>query len=353
MDQFLAGQRAEGVAESVGTFTIDGRKARAKMANQLADPGAYVLKLVQAAIALRSPEITVKISRLALSLEFSTPAVSAICPHEVANSLGRVATLERGPLRHLAVGVNAAFGPNVDEVHWETGAGGISLSEEGILPTGRTAPGFRCTIRKRRPLFPWFRGSFYVDEIECLSQRCTYVPSRLLLDGRVIYRPIWNRFGYSFESAEVDAPSFPFEYRAQGGNGFWLAYPPGRWYQADTHQRQRWNQDRKSAMIPSGAAVPYVIQGWDGQARSKAASALVGLPHRTIGAGRIIPILDGVRMQPITGLDLGYPGAQVVLDASHLGTDLSELALIKDRSYEDLVSEARSQVADALRSFTG
>ena len=352
MDQFLAGQREEGVTDSTGAFTIDGRKARAKMAHQLADPGAYILKLVQAAVAVESPVITVRISRLSLTLEFSAPSTELDSAGEVANSLGRLATLERGPLRHLAVGLNAAFGPSVEQVLWETPSGGLELSEGSLALVPSSSSAFRFTIRKKRPIFPWFRGSFYLDELDCLSQRGTYVPSRLILDGREIYRPVWNRFGYAFSHPQSDEPSFPLEYRVDGEIAFWLAYPSGRWFVPRSRSRQVWNQDRKSAMIPSGAAVPHVIDGWDGQARIQAARALVGLPHNTGGRGRIIPIFDGVRMEPLVDLDLGYPGAQVVLDASHLGTDLTEFALVKDAGYTELIESARHFVSEAVNQLT-
>ena len=73
MDSFLKEQQNEGLPDSSGSFTIDGKMARRKLAAfQCAQPGSYLLKFVQAAVAASAPSLSVTVGRDELVLSFPT-----------------------------------------------------------------------------------------------------------------------------------------------------------------------------------------------------------------------------------------------------------------------------------------
>lgn len=75
LDQFLDSVRAAGVTDSEGEFTISHAQAVQKMARySLPYPQCWVLKIVQAAVVWRAPDIRVSQTRLYTTIEF--------CPRE-------------------------------------------------------------------------------------------------------------------------------------------------------------------------------------------------------------------------------------------------------------------------------
>lgn len=61
--------------------------------------------------------------------------------------------------------------------------------------------------------------------------------------------------------------------------------------------------------------------------------------------GRVYPCQHGVLLDPVEG-DLGYPGALAVVSADHLQTDLSQLAVVRDESWNALWTDLQDEVLE-------
>jgi len=111
-DQLIAGLADDGVKESQGKFTLDRDVAREKMREfQLADPAAYVLELVQAAVAKGAEHLDFAIDSADMRLWFDGPVFTETDFDVLYSSLFTDQTDANTRARQrLAIGVNAALG---------------------------------------------------------------------------------------------------------------------------------------------------------------------------------------------------------------------------------------------------
>lgn len=111
-DQMIAGLAADGVAESQGKFTLDRDVAREKMAEfQLADPAAYVLELVQAAVLKGAECLEFEIDSDDMRLWFDGQVFTETDFDVLYSSLFTAqADAPTRARQRLAIGVNAALG---------------------------------------------------------------------------------------------------------------------------------------------------------------------------------------------------------------------------------------------------
>jgi len=106
--------RAEGVEESLGSFSLDREKAREKMRQfQLAEPHRYVLELVQAAVCKGATRIRFDIDADDMRMQFDgQPFSLQDLEHLYSSLFARQNTPENDARRQLALGVNAAMALN-------------------------------------------------------------------------------------------------------------------------------------------------------------------------------------------------------------------------------------------------
>ena len=318
--------------------------ARRKLAAfQFAQPGSYLLKFVQAAVAASAPSLSVTVGRDELVLSFPTQESELGNPSKVANALFNLPT-ERCPLRHLALGLNAASMHTPHEVLWQTAAGTVAVSQQDVRLSNESQDEPRLVLSKPRPVLSWFRGTMFLDELAQLSQACLYAPLELRVDGRVFERPAWSRW----KEPVVDHLGLPYPFLLMelvrpAPRGLLASYPQGS-YERQSDSLQLWNGRREESSAPADAGVPLLVQGWDGARGTLTASMVIGIGPSLRGGGRVLPVLDGVSLAPLQDLDLGHPGVQVLLDAADLAVDLSEFALVQDETLRGKLDGIRDAV---------
>lgn len=341
MDSFLAELQAEGITDSRGTFTMDARLARRKMASfQLPDPASYVLKIVQAAVASRATRLEVKSGREVLTMAFTSQDPDLADTAIVGGAVLRLSSLRRSALKHLAVGLNAACAA-ATEIRWDTPRGSLILTAEGLGVAEGSSPDLRLTVRKKRSLFQWFMGPPFWEEMRRLTESCGYAPLELVIDGLEIPRAQASHLGGVAQDHFGLSDMAPLLEGLQPGTGLRVLLPDLNDYQSLGDKR--WARR-------SGKEGPLILEGWEGEMTSEA-RAVLSVTTATSGRGTWQPVLDGVCLKAISD-DTGHPAATVVFDAEQLQTDFSEFRLVRDEEFAKRLAELRQVLRTLTEAIT-
>ena len=203
IQQVLATLHDDGHIDSSGRFTMDPRKAAEKYRTIVdQQPALGLLKMVQAAVALRSGGIEVRLPRTGWEASFCLPALSAGLL-QALHYPGLASGLTDGKLRawaHLRVAWEAALASRADVVslevwsrdmrlRWSFADGDFTarLSEESSNDAGA-----QLTVQdsSRSWWHLWSNRNFHLDLQAGLTSRCAFCPVPIRLDSRVI-NPIW------------------------------------------------------------------------------------------------------------------------------------------------------------------
>jgi hypothetical protein len=352
LDQFLAELESEGIRDSKGGFKVDAALARRKMSTyQLRDPAAYVLKLVQAAVAAKAPTLTVIAGRDELTMAFPCCCEELASPSIVGGAVLRVASLARSPLRHLAVCLNAACAIGASEIRWETPGGTLLMTADSVSQVAHSSEQLRLVVRRKRSLLKWFFGTLFVEELRSLSDHCLYAPLHLNIDGLDLERPVWCRFAGTVDNhLGLPASYFLKEKIIKEGSGLRVSFPPKDSYLISGGDRLLWGGGGEVLTRPKNTPISLLVEGWDGETPSLEVNAIVGIPPTVNGQGFWTAVIDGVSLAPVGTDDLGHPGARVVFDAADLTTDVSEFRLVNDDLLAAKLAWARGQVLGTTES---
>lgn len=195
LDSYLAQEAREGAWESEGVFTISGEAALGKLAAfQLPRRSAWILKIVQCAVALQATSLAVKQTRKATYFNFASEL-----PFDVESLTPALATLgaKERYLTHLGVGLRAVgFGERrpfelsirqsatLESFRWD--GRDFHRERSRISEDGGCKIALRVDsppVEERRGLrgrLPWPT----CEESEELIQRAEACPIPLTLDGR-------------------------------------------------------------------------------------------------------------------------------------------------------------------------
>lgn len=361
MDQFVEQQKDVGSADSTGTFTLNPVRAREKMRQfQLAVAGSYVGKIVQAATRTGAGQIEVKVTRDAFTLSFTTPRRELLDLDRLLEVLLSVQSHQESPLRHLAVGINAATNAQAREVWWQTPVGSILLTETEIRRTEDVSEDLRFVVRKNRSLFTWFRGTVYLEETQFLQERCLFGPCPITLDGRPLKpQDRWNSFAPSdidhFGLGKLTQKFHLLEVFEEGESAPPLCASPPRaadfkLLQDPASEEERplfvWrgesSQSSPLALLYSGVAT---------EAEPLPLNRALSIRPVLHGPGHLAFLKDGVLLDPIEA-DLGHPGAVLMTGAGDLKTDLSEFGVVQDDQLQEFLRAQRSWVGQQTESIT-
>lgn len=218
-ETFLDKIGADGRLESHGDFTLDVARARTKLGQfALPEPGLWVVKLVQAAVAAGAPEIRFTFSRRKVRAEFQNTADWEA--EAILKSVLSAATPEERHMMHLQTGLlSAASGANLS-VAWSCGRHLIAIGEEGTSAKVNPVPEM-VVVEATRPARPPQKPDFWASpvrylfkqtalEYKALTNRCRCSPIPVIVDGYEIVRR------YGVESHFLpQAPNFDSE-KTQG-----------------------------------------------------------------------------------------------------------------------------------------
>ena len=185
--------RADGELDSVGEFTLDRNRAREKMRHfQLADPRAYVLELVQAAVLAGATEASFEIDTDDMRLEFDgRPFTTEDFDQLYSSMFAR--RRASGALRQLALGLNAAMALDPMHVLVESGSALMEMragADDRISAAEKPIAGTRIHVRDRFGrqtvvrFFRKLRGR--LAEVDYLERNCRWAPLPIYLGGKCI-----------------------------------------------------------------------------------------------------------------------------------------------------------------------
>lgn len=352
MDQFVEQQKDAGSEESQGHFTISPKLAREKMRDfQLAHPGAYIAKIVQAANRAGVGRLDIKVTRASLVIRFHCEDEQLTQPDCVMGALLSSEAVPDSSLRHLIVGLNAAAAQDVHEVLWQTAEGTVRLTRGNIEILSDSVPDVRFVVRKKRTLVSWFRGTVYLEETRFIEQRCRFGSCEIRLDGRALSSyPRWDSFtGSKLDHIGLGSSSQNYslaESLDRTDPQFWVVGPPVDEYENVTSGFLNLRRSSQAGLDP----IPLLYRGEATEERQGVSRALSIRPV-LVGDGWLGVVKDGVLLEPVNA-DLGHPGVVVMTGAGDLKTDLSEFQIVRDSNLEEHLSEVRAWVTDQARSVS-
>ena len=197
LDSFLQGQAQGGQSLGTSAFSLNALKAREKLSRfALPEPGLWIVKLVQSAVAAGAEEIRVTFLRQKVEIEFTNT-----CQWEAEDILAYISGAElptdRG-LAHLVFGLSvSAFGPE-EQIAWSCGRHQIKLTEDGVEKSPNPHPAqikITVTRAKKRytlgqrlnfPVRHLMKQTAY--EYKALIDRCIQCPIPLKIDGYEMVR---------------------------------------------------------------------------------------------------------------------------------------------------------------------
>ena len=340
MDRFLEEQIQAGVAESSGGFTLDPEQARIKIqAYALARPGQFILKLVQAAVAAGSERIEVTFERDSMRFSFQLADPTPFLAERVAAATLRLGSLPSSPVRHLAVGLSVASA-SAEETRWQTPEGCLVIDRESMrCDTGRHYPEFTLVVTRERTLGNLF-GTLFLQEYRELLERCQFAPVQLVVDGRPLERPLYDRYRCCYiKGIELPRLNYVLEHWNERGGGLWYRRPLGRAY-SPLRPHFLWSgqeQSREPVGLLLMGASPY----GDSEMVELGASLAVLPVDR--GVGHVTFVKDGVTLDKWHG-DLGHPAVSLICEAGELSVDLSEFKVLENQAFAEKLEELRGWV---------
>lgn len=314
--RYLEDQRKRGAFDSSGTFSIDWSKAQLKLGRfQLGHPAGYLLKLVQAGVALRAGQIKVVLDRLGVKLMFY--GIELDCASVVELFSKPLAADTQEPLGLLGVGLNAAPATTIEVYDHQRGEGVRLGPEPQTLTTWKGEALVRIFITRAAT------AAQRAIEHDSLCDRVTFCPIPVWLDGRRLNERAHSAFYQAF-------PLDPWL-----GNGLLgEALGPGRGLGIATGRAAiRYEGDLRR---PTQTQHPDTLihLGEPGQLR---ADSTVIIPLAVRGPNQVHLVQCGVTIA-IKNWPLCCPGARAALCLDGWATDLSGFAVRDtDRLERELV----------------
>jgi hypothetical protein len=174
----------EAKCEGSGSFTIDLRRAAEEIEGLENQPGLYLLKLVQAAVAANCREIRIRLGRR--QVEFEALGSNLFSPEDVWQALEGPFQALPPAVEHLAWALFLARPVG----HLRLGLPGAGYDSEGGWQAEEFAHGMRLCLQRSGSWFHYLAGlALRSHEHLLLYERCAYAPVPIRLDGRLVNNP--------------------------------------------------------------------------------------------------------------------------------------------------------------------
>ncbi len=342
------------------------------------DPGSYLLKMVQGAVAGRATRVDVQLGRNQVEIAFDSPEMSAVTPQRMADLLQRSLPVEQEALGSVLAGLRAARNLAPGTLIWSTGKGRLLVTPSDCrLETGESLPQSRCRFLLSQPARPLASIARRASEHRLTYTRCRFAPVAVVLDGRPVNDPILDPLLGDGPLAEVLAADYPRgwllaeRYLVPRLSGPDLLAAPGpicrraRIYRLSTRESTRFGAmsergfhglmyealrawDFPGSSLQSKESYPALrfqipTEPQDPDARPLACVASIGIPLALKGQSRIIAVRNGVTLDSRLA-DLGCPGALAVLSGRGLAVEPGTLRVVEDRAWEQWLAYLRAQV---------
>lgn len=194
LDQFLASEAAQGLFLEEGQFRLDPEKALEKLSRfALPEPGLWVVKLLQAAVASGATQIKFTFERRLVSVDFIPPETWDA--EDLMHELLSANTPSDSARRHLFAGILGAALGFSQEIAWACGDKVVIVDKNGprAEDRGGATHGFR--LQAKRPHRSALKSGFFsspinylfkqtAQEFKALVDRSRVCPIEILIDNR-------------------------------------------------------------------------------------------------------------------------------------------------------------------------
>jgi hypothetical protein len=173
LDDWLGGLGREGRLDSHGQFTVDAAARQRKERQRFSEPALFLLKGVQAAVSLGSPEV---------HLTIRPDLVECICkptlPLELAQLAGHLQDAISFALSLAPIALSLSFGRQ----HWSW-EGGQALRSEI-----ENSAQLRLALKPAPDGFftRWLHIYSYLRKIQTIQERCALCPIPIAVNGRLL-----------------------------------------------------------------------------------------------------------------------------------------------------------------------
>ena len=350
----------EGRLDSRGMFSLELEVARQKTAHfLLPEPGAYLLKLVQAGVSLECSGIEVRIGRHHTALVWKGPAPRRFSVTQFMSYLHNPwGEGDQDAARHLAIAVHACREETTIELIVSDEGQAIRLEVGHAIRVERLDEKlqdwqFRLQKPSPRGFIEWARRFLpsVMAEHKLLSRRCAYSPVPIELDGRrpgptakpaqkALHTPLGLTLtgpGFNLLSlhlvADRGAPG-----QCLAAEDFWRPSSSGLQTRPLAYGRChtlidgsfRLDSSEVRAFLPAGAPKSRQIRCF----------GIVTWDLSMEGPATLTAVQDGIMLNP-REIDIGYPGIQVVVYGGRLKCDLSQLGLVENQEVQKILSLLR------------
>ena len=193
LDQLLQSQQKEASYLDSAGFSIDSLRSRAKLAQfQLPEPGLWLVKLVQAAVALEATSIKIGFGQGQVNVQFwapSLPQASQILDLVLSGQIPKDPAL-----LHLVTCIRCSACDATQSVHWSCGDHTVTLDSQGtslspfsepvLFRLSATRPYRSRSLSKTLASPVSYLIRQVAEEHEALVSRCWACPVQIRLDGR-------------------------------------------------------------------------------------------------------------------------------------------------------------------------
>ena len=194
LESFLSSLRADGAVQGQGQFSIDLLVAEKRLAGLENQPGLFLVKLVQAAVAAGAQGMDIRLDQQRVQVEISS-AETLFLVHEIQGALhGPFISHPRPAVTHLAWAFLLAH--PWEDLKIKSGANVFQASQGWTEEPGSGA-GLSLLFKRHGNETAWLAGlknaTVLSQEHLLLMERCCYAPIAVKVDERLVNNPEYFR----------------------------------------------------------------------------------------------------------------------------------------------------------------
>lgn len=206
LEDFLSNLRADGAGQGQGQFSIDLLAAEGRLAGLQNQPGLFLVKLVQAAVAAGAHGIDIRLDRQWVSVEVSS-GEDLFQVEELQGALhGPFISHPRPAVTHLAWAFLLAH--PWEDLKIKSGPNSFR-AEQGWIEEPGSGPGLSLLFQRHGNEMAWLaslkNATALSREHLLLMERCCYAPIAIKVDGRLVNNPEY--FGNQLSASEIRHPN--------------------------------------------------------------------------------------------------------------------------------------------------
>lgn len=348
LGDYLEDQKADGILQGEGRFTIEAAKARIKQARfQFAHSSHFLLKIFQSLVQTDAETLSWTFDRKRTILQISPS--TTIPDFEPASVLKHMTTLEQSaqPVRSLLVGLIAALADEPRHVVWSRrDSGGTQIltlqgNAVAIKESAESGPLlYRFEIERiPRTIFNSVTG---VDHA-LITQRCALAKQQVLLDGLPLHGGLMPARTAAWHKSKSSGFYLYQEFNLNGDGEFKVALPSLDRFEYDSALQL---YSRLGKVQDSASTLTWSVNQTS-TASINRCDSVFALPLSLSGPDLVITVVNGVTSEPVEICKDGL-GATFLIGAEGLTYDVSGLKPVQDEALEKKLAGCKVRIKKAI-----